>query len=100
MARNNLKKYKKVVNDKTKDFGQTDFDKKLIEVNKTMNRRKGSRGELIDTIEHEFNHVRHPKMSEKKIQKLTEKTTSHMTRKSKEKAYKPFEKKYAKKGKK
>lgn len=78
------------IDDKMKYFGDTDFDKKLIRVNKTMNRTKGSQGELLDTIVHEESHVNHPKMKEKNIQKLAGKLTKKMSHKSKEKAYAKF----------
>lgn len=85
-------KFKLVQDNKSKYYGVTDFDKHLIKVNRKMAKSKGSKGELLDSIEHEFNHVRHPKMSEKKIQKLTLKTTAHMSKKSKQKVYKALPK--------
>ncbi len=84
--------FKKVVDNHTRDFGDTDFDKHLVRINKKMNRAKGSQGELINSIAHEFNHIKHGKMSEKKIQKLTLKTVAHMSKKAKSKDYKYFEK--------
>lgn len=93
MPNSKLKKYKKVVDDHTKDFGDTDFDKHLIRINKTMNKKKGSQGELINTIAHEFNHVKHPRMKEKNIEKFTLKTVKHLSKKSKAQDYKMFEKK-------
>lgn len=92
-----LKSYKKVVDNHTRDFGDTDFDKHLIRINKKINKTKGSQGELINTIAHEFNHVKHQKMKEKNIEKLTLKTVKHMSKKSKAKDYNMFEKKHGKK---
>lgn len=94
---NKLKKYKKVIDDHTRDFGDTDFDKHLIRINKSMNKKKGTSGELINTIAHEFNHVKHPRMSEKGVQKFTLKTVKHLSKKSKDKDYKMFEKKHGSK---
>lgn len=88
-----ISKFKKVVDNHTRDFGDTDFDKHLVRINKTMNKRKGSKGELINSIAHEFNHIKHDNMSEKKIQKLTLKSVAHMSKKAKAKDYKSFEKK-------
>ncbi len=92
MAKSKLKQFKKVVDNHTKDFGDTDFDKHLIRINKHMNKTKGSQGELINTIVHEFDHVKHPKMKEKNVQKLALKGVKKMTRKAKNKDYKIFDK--------
>lgn len=90
---NNYKKFKKIVDNKSKYYGDTDFDKHLIRINKQMNKHKGRKGELLDSIMHEKSHVLHPKMKEKNIEKLASKITKHMSKKAKQSAYKPYEKK-------
>ncbi len=53
-------KYK--VNRNMPYYGQSDHDKKTIEVNT-------KKGELVNTIIHEQLHIKHPKMKEKNIRK-------------------------------
>lgn len=67
MKRN--KKYKIVVNNKIKAYGQSDTRTKLIEVNKK--KHKGNKKELADTVLHEIKHLQHPKWSEKKVANST-----------------------------
>jgi len=64
------KKYKIVINNKLKAFGQTDTSKKLIEINKK--KHKGDKAQLADTIKHEKYHAAHPKASEKTTYKKTD----------------------------
>ena len=65
------KKFKVVVNNKIKAFGQVDVAKKkpVIEINKK--KHKGNKAELADTIRHEIEHIKHPKASEKVVHKST-----------------------------
>lgn len=73
-------------------YGETDLKKGIIKINKRKARKSGSRGELLDSIEHEMMHVRHPKLSEKKIIKKTEQKTKRMTTKAKAKVYNKLKK--------
>ena len=63
------KKYKIVVNNKIKAYGQTDTRTKLIEINRK--KHKGNKKELADTIKHEITHIQHPKWTEKKVANST-----------------------------
>jgi len=56
--------YKRVVDNKMRDFGRIDTDKREIRINK----RKGG---VLDTIFHEETHRLHPRMFEKTVRKKT-----------------------------
>ena len=82
-------------------FGDADLDKKVIRINVKKNKQVGknlmkvpgkksqrvSRGELLDTLVHETLHVKYPKKSETKIQKLAEKKMKVMSKKQRAKYY-------------
>lgn len=77
-------------------YGETDWDKKIISVNKQYHKSKGNHragvrknkdgsANITDTILHEIEHKNHPKMYEKNIKKLTRKRYKKLGRKSKQK---------------
>lgn len=76
-------------------YGETDFDKKEIRVNKKAHRSKslkrispnkdGSEN-LLKTIYHEEMHKRHPRMHEKTVRKL-EKNAEKLSKRQKAKFY-------------
>jgi hypothetical protein len=86
-----LKKYKKRVDNKMYSYGDTDLEKKVIRINKKKNKKKGSRGELLDSITHEITHVKHPHMLEKNVRKYTKKQVKRLGKKRKQKFYKLFQ---------
>lgn len=78
-------------------YGDTNYDKKVVRVSKKAHRPK-SKGRrktpnndgsenLLMTIMHEMNHVRHPNMSEKGVEKLAKAMKSRMSDKQKAKYY-------------
>jgi len=81
-------KYK--VNNKLRGFGETDFERRKITVNKKKNKKQGSRGELINTIVHEDLHLKRPKAKEKTIRTVADVKVKRMSKKEKEKLYKRF----------
>jgi len=89
----------KFIKTKRKLYGETDLDKHIIAINKQYHKSKGnhasgikknkdSSANLLDSIQHELNHKRHPKMREKNIRKLTRK--QKLSKKRKAKLYKLF----------
>ena len=82
-------------------FGETDFEKKTITINKKRHKSKNVRKltpnkdgseNLLTTIAHEFAHKNHPKInSEKKIEKLARAMVSKMSPKRKAKLYRKFQ---------
>ena len=78
-------------------FGEADFNKRVIRINKKKHRknanvkhmvrnRDGSEN-LAVTIQHEINHVRHPKMGERSVEKLARAMVSKMGPKQKQHLY-------------
>lgn len=70
-------------------YGETDFDKKLIRINKKRHKKgetnKNADGSenLLDTIVHEKLHATHPNMHEKTVRKLARAMSSKMGKKQK-----------------
>ena len=84
--------FKRKVDNKMNGFGDIDLEKKVIRVNKKRNKKHGGVGELIDTIVHEENHRKHPKMKEKEIRNKTKKDLKKMSLKQKAKFRNRFNK--------
>lgn len=80
-------KFKYKTNNRMKAFGVTDFDKHLITINKRLAKARGTTGELLDSIVHETMHARHPRAKEKTVQKMAERTTKRLSKKSKRAYY-------------
>lgn len=90
-AKKSVKHYKKVVDNKMRDFGETDLAKGVIKINKSKKKNK-KRGDIIDTIVHEENHVKHPKMHERNIRKKTKTDLKRMKATVKKKLYSSYKK--------
>jgi hypothetical protein len=72
------KPYKRIVDNKLKGaYGDIDFTKRVIRINKKMGRDK--LGNIIDTIVHEEMHARHPRMHEKTVRRLVPQRLRAMT---------------------
>ena len=88
-------KWKRKVDNKLKGaFGETDFDKKVIRINKKRHISSKAWSStpkrdrtLINTIAHEEGHRLHPRMLEKNIRKLARKQVISMTSRQKQKLY-------------
>ena len=102
-----LKKYKKVVDNKMRAYGDCNFQKKIIRVNRVKARKDPSRvrpinkhakryPDVLDTMVHEENHVKHPRMHEKNIRKKTLRDIKKMTPKQKQKIYSRYKNKIKK----
>jgi hypothetical protein len=83
-----LKKYRVKVDNKAKYFGSTDTKKKIITINKKKSKATRQKGEVLDSINHERLHALHPRKSEKRIIKMTEKSTGKLSKKTKGRLYK------------
>ncbi len=83
-----IKKYKRTTDNKMRSYGETDLEKKTIRINK--NKKKNKRGDIIDTIVHEKEHILHPKKHEKTVRKSTKKKLKGMSSKEKQKHYNLF----------
>ena len=101
------KEYKKVVDNKMRYWGDCNFQKKVIRVNRKKSRKDPLRvrpinkharryPDVLDTMVHEENHANHPKMHEKNIRKKTLRDIKKMTRKQKQKIYSRYKNKIKK----
>ena len=66
--------YKRVIDNKMKDYGEIDEKKKVIRIRKKpFKTKKWKKGEVLDSIVHEETHRKHPKMLEKTVYKKAKK---------------------------
>lgn len=75
-----IKKKKKpsiIVKNHLKEFGNYNERTRRIEIN--VKKHKGDRAQLADTIDHELNHVKHPRASERWIRKKTHRDDMKMS---------------------
>jgi hypothetical protein len=85
----NVKKWKRETDNKMRSYGEVDYDKMKVRINKSKKKNK-KKGEIINTIVHERQHIKHPKKHEKTIRKDTKKEIAKMSLKQKLKAYHLF----------
>lgn len=85
------KKYRRIVDNRMKWYGETDTDKKIIKVNKRKSKNKPTHKkrhpEVLDTIVHEETHARHPEMHEKTVRIETRNKLKRMAENNKRKFY-------------
>lgn len=91
------KKWKRRVNNKLRGaYGQTDFEKRVIEVNKKAHKdkkraritpNKDGTESLIHTIVHEENHRKHPKKHERTVRREEKPMVKKLSKKQKKKLY-------------
>jgi len=82
------KQYKRSVDNRMRDYGSIDWDKKAIKINKTMSRTIP--GGVLDTIVHEETHRRRPQLSEKAVKKQTTRTIERMPASTKSRHYRRY----------
>jgi hypothetical protein len=94
-------KYKRTVDNKMRVYGETDLKNHTIRVNKKMSKNNpmhkrplskhsNKYPEVLDTIVHEAEHVRHPHKLEKNVRKDTKRKIKVMSKKEKQKNYSLF----------
>lgn len=82
-------------------YGETDFDKKTITVDKARHKKAKKQtfkqrgfskkdASLINTIVHEKMHQKHPKMHEKTVRRKSRKVVKKLSPKTKKKLYAKF----------
>ena len=79
-------KWARVVDNSMRVFGDTNYDKKIIRVNKKKS-KKTAPGEVIKTIIHEEEHRLHPKMHEKTVYKKAREMIKRMNHNQKQRHY-------------
>ncbi len=89
-----LKGWKVKVKNKVKYYGDVDYDKKIIVINKKLHKNKAPRygipikdQTIINTLVHEKMHIDHPKMHEKNVRKNTRKKLEQMSTREKQAHY-------------
>lgn len=88
--------WKRVVGKVRGGFGETDFDKKTIRIDKSKHKNKAlydvpkKDSSLINTIVHEEMHRQNPKMTEKQVRKRTRLKVKKMSKKLKVKMYSKY----------
>jgi len=85
-----IKSYKRAIDNKMHAFGETNYAKKTIRINKS--KKKNSHGDIINTIVHEKEHILHPKKHEQTVRKDTAKKLKRMNQIQKAKHYNLFKK--------
>lgn len=90
--KNKRKKWKRLVDNRMRDYGDTDIDKRVIRVNKSKKKNK-KRGDIIDTIVHEEDHAKHPRKHEKTVRRDTKRKLKRMSRETKQRLYSKYKKK-------
>lgn len=95
-----MTRYKFKSNNKLKGaYGETDFVKRTITINKKRHKGKRHPGvrknpdgsaNLLDTIVHEMMHSKHPRMKEKTVRKKTPRVVKRLSKKQKKKLYSKF----------
>jgi hypothetical protein len=74
-------------------YGETDFEKKVVRVNKKRHKKgpkwgiAGKDNTILNTIVHEDMHVKRPKMKERDVRKATRKKVAKMDKRTKKKYY-------------
>ena len=90
------KKYKIKIDNKMEAFGEVDFDKKIIKINRKAHIKAKKKAlwdipqkdsTLINTLLHEKMHIAHPKMKERNIRKITREKLIEMSKKIKNRLY-------------
>jgi hypothetical protein len=84
------KMYKRKTDNRMRAFGETDLGKHTIRINKKKAKKKGTRGEVLDSIIHEKLHTQHPRMRERSIIRLAHIKHQKMKRPDKQKMYSLF----------
>lgn len=97
-------KWVRIVDNKMRYYGETDFEKKKIRVNKKkskknpmykrpVNKHASRYPDLLGTIVHEETHRKHPKMRERTVRKIERRMVKKLTKKQKRKYYNLYRKK-------
>lgn len=88
------KKWKRIVDNKMKCYGDIDDKKKVIRIRKKpFKTGKWKKDEVINTVVHEEMHKNHPKMHEKTVHKNTNKILKKLSADYKRKILSRYKKK-------
>ena len=77
--------WKWVVDDRMRDYGETDYERRVVRINCELHRKH--RVSLLDTLLHEELHVRYPFLSERMVCELTSASLPCLTARDKARLY-------------
>lgn len=83
-------KVKRMTSNRIHAFGYTDFNPKKKTIKIQINKRKAKKtapGEVLATLYHEEQHLKHPNMKEKNVRKLENSKVDKLTKRQKRKLY-------------
>lgn len=86
-------KVQRMTNNRIHAFGYTDFNTKKKTVKIQINRKKSKKtapGEVLSTMYHEEQHLKHPQMKEKNVRKLENSKVDKLTKDQKRKIYNKY----------
>jgi hypothetical protein len=79
------KGWKWVVDDRMRDYGETDYERRIVRINCALHRKH--RVSLLDTLLHEELHVQYPFLSERMVCELTSAGLRRLTARDKARLY-------------
>jgi hypothetical protein len=77
--------WKWVVDDRMRDYGETDYERRVVRINCELHRKH--RVSLLDTLLHEELHVQYPFLSERMVCELTSASLPCLTVRDKARLY-------------
>jgi len=77
--------WKWVVDDRMRDYGETDYERRIVRINCELHRKH--RASLLDTLLHEELHVQYPFLSERMVCELTSASLTCLTARDKARLY-------------
>ena len=85
LSSRDAKGWKWVVDDRMRDYGETDYESRIVRINCALHRKH--RVSLLDTLLHEELHVQYPFLSERMVCELTSARLSCLTARDKARLY-------------
>ena len=85
LSSRDTKGWKWVVDDRMRDYGETDYERRIVRINCELHRKH--RVSLLDTLLHEELHVQYPFLSEHMVCELTSANLPCLTARDKARLY-------------
>jgi hypothetical protein len=80
-----MKGWKWVVDDRMRDYGETDYERQIVRINRALHRKHGV--SLLDTLLHEEFHVQYPFLIERMVCELTSVCLARLSARDKARLY-------------
>ena len=85
LSSRDTKGWRWVVDDRMRDYGETDYERRIVRINRALHRKH--RASLLDTLLHEELHVQYPFLSERMVCELTSASLPSLTARDKARLY-------------